>query len=163
MQKKPACRPDNAGLKLPAGFCALVFADSINGARQLVVRPNGDVFVASYARSGGGVIALRDTNGDGVADVKQRFGPGAGGNGIASKGDWLYFARDDQVIRYRVPAGTLRPTTPPDTIVRGLPARPGHSAKTIVFGPDGALYVSNVGFGPPVPGLGEIVRVAVPH
>ena len=25
----------------------------------------------------------------------------------------------------------------------------------------GALYVSNIGFGPPVPGLGQIVRVAV--
>jgi hypothetical protein len=33
----------------------------------------------------------------------------------------------------------------------------------MTFGPDSALYVSNMGFGPPVPGLGEILRVAVRH
>jgi hypothetical protein len=32
----------------------------------------------------------------------------------------------------------------------------------MTFGPDGALYVSNVGFAGPVPGLGQIVRVEVP-
>jgi len=32
----------------------------------------------------------------------------------------------------------------------------------MTFGPDGALYVSNVGFGPPPIGLGEIVRITVP-
>lgn len=33
----------------------------------------------------------------------------------------------------------------------------------MTFGPDGALYVSNVGFGPPPVGLGQVVRVTVPH
>jgi len=32
----------------------------------------------------------------------------------------------------------------------------------MTFGPDGDLYVSNVGFGPPPVGLGEVVRVKVP-
>lgn len=32
----------------------------------------------------------------------------------------------------------------------------------MTFGPDGALYVSNVGFGPPPVGLGQIVRIIVP-
>ncbi len=32
----------------------------------------------------------------------------------------------------------------------------------MTFGPDGDLYVSNVGFGPPPIGLGEVVRIAVP-
>ena len=32
----------------------------------------------------------------------------------------------------------------------------------MTFGPDGALYVSNFGFGAPVQGLGQIVRVVVP-
>jgi hypothetical protein len=32
----------------------------------------------------------------------------------------------------------------------------------MTFGPDGALYVSNVGFGPPPVGLGQIVRITVP-
>jgi hypothetical protein len=32
----------------------------------------------------------------------------------------------------------------------------------MTLGPDGALYVSNVGFGPPPVGLGEIVRITLP-
>jgi len=32
----------------------------------------------------------------------------------------------------------------------------------MTFGPDGALYVSNIGFGVPVPGAGQIVRITVP-
>jgi hypothetical protein len=32
----------------------------------------------------------------------------------------------------------------------------------MTFGPDGALYVSNVGFGPPPIGLGQVVRITVP-
>jgi hypothetical protein len=32
----------------------------------------------------------------------------------------------------------------------------------ITLGPDGALYVSNVGFGPPPVGMGEILRITVP-
>jgi hypothetical protein len=32
----------------------------------------------------------------------------------------------------------------------------------MTLGPDGALYVSNVGFGPPPVGLGEVLRITVP-
>ncbi len=32
----------------------------------------------------------------------------------------------------------------------------------MTFGPDGVLYVSNVGFGPPPVGLGQVVKVTVP-
>jgi hypothetical protein len=33
----------------------------------------------------------------------------------------------------------------------------------MTFGPDGALYVSNVGFGAPPVGMGQIVRIEVPR
>jgi hypothetical protein len=32
----------------------------------------------------------------------------------------------------------------------------------MTFGPDGALYVSNVGFGPPPNGLGQVLRITLP-
>jgi len=32
----------------------------------------------------------------------------------------------------------------------------------MTFGPDGALYVSNLGFGPPPNGLGQVLRITVP-
>ena len=48
------------------------------------------------------MLALRDTNGDGVADVKKSFGPG-GGTGIALRGENLYFATATKVVRWRLP------------------------------------------------------------
>ena len=63
----PTCDPDNGGLKLPAGFCALVVATDNPTARHLVVAPNGDVYVGLQgggqrggAQVPGGVMALRD-------------------------------------------------------------------------------------------------------
>jgi len=40
-----ACPNDDAGLKLPAGFCATVFADDIGHARHMVVAPSGILYV----------------------------------------------------------------------------------------------------------------------
>ena len=67
---RPTCDPDNGGLSLPAGFCALVVYDAKTATggparvRDIAVAPNGDVFVADQS-PGGGVLALRDTDGDG--------------------------------------------------------------------------------------------------
>src|SRR6266852_5906455 len=78
--RPPGC---TAGLQLPDGFCATVFAEGASGARHIVIAPNGDVFVntepsrgrratsgASSASSSGAILALRDTNGDGKANVQ---------------------------------------------------------------------------------------------
>jgi hypothetical protein len=71
----PACDPDNGGIKLPEGFCALVAIDETGAARHMAVAANGDVYVALQGgRAGkGGVMALRDTNGDGKLDAKDRL------------------------------------------------------------------------------------------
>lgn len=144
--KTPACAPDNAGLTLPAGFCALVVADSLGPARHLAVLPNGDLAVAirgGRGGTGGGVRFLRDTTGDGAADVTRAFGP-AGGTGIAFHGGQLYFATDDAVVRWPWRVGQLEPAGPPDTIVSQLTNRRQHAAKGIAIGADGLLYV-NIG------------------
>jgi glucose/arabinose dehydrogenase len=138
------CSPDNAALKLPAGFCATVFADSVTGARHIVVAPNGDVFVAT--RNGreqrGSIVALRDTTRDGKADMRVKFGEN-GGNGIFLRGRNLWFATNDAVLRYTLPEGNLLASTQVDTIVRGLPVG-GHASKSIAVGRDNDLYV-NIG------------------
>src|SRR5271163_692765 len=43
--KKAVCADDDTGLKLPAGFCATIFADGIGHARHMAVAPNGVVYV----------------------------------------------------------------------------------------------------------------------
>ena len=145
----PAC--GNAGLTLPPGFCATIFADSIGSARHLVVAANGDVFVAlQQARPNSamagippGVVSLRDTNGDGVADLKQRFGT-AGNTGIALHGGFLYADVGTAIVRYRMPAGALTAAGSPDTVVMGMPYTPGHRARNFAIATDGSLYV-NIG------------------
>jgi glucose/arabinose dehydrogenase len=144
-QSRAACLPDNAGLTLPPGFCALVVAESVGPARHLVVAPTGDIYVAvrNTRQTPGAVVALRDTDGDGVADVRVRFGPG-GGSGIALHDGYLYFATDDSVVRWPWRPGSLQPAGPAETMARELVNRGAHSAKGIALGADGYLYV-NVG------------------
>jgi len=137
------CDADNAGLTLPSGFCALVFADIDGRGRHLTVRQNGDVFVALRGRSGG-VAALRDSDGDGRADVIERFGE-RGGTGIGFFEGALYTAPDDGVLRYPIAAGALTPGGPAEEIVSGLPGpRTQHAAKNITIDASGTMYV-NIG------------------
>ena len=66
------CEPGNGGLTLPTGFCAIVVAEDVGQARHLAVSRSGDIYVVirNQADTRGGVVALRDTNGDGRADVR---------------------------------------------------------------------------------------------
>lgn len=140
----PRASACTAGLQLPDGFCATVFAEGVNG-RHLVVAPNGDVFVNTQGRggSGGGIVSLRDTNRDGKADVRQTFG-GSGGTGIALEGNNLYATAGTSIVRYRVAPGSLTPTGSPDTIVTGLPSNGHHSNNFVLQGR--SLFV-NIGSG----------------
>ena len=139
---KPVCAPDNVGLTLQPGFCALLVAESIGPSRHVVVLENGDVLVA-VGGGQGGVRVLRDTTGDGKADVVQSFGVG-GGTGIAFAGEYLYFATNDAIVRWHWQIGALQPSAAADTVVSGLTNRRQHAAKSIVIGSDGQLYV-NIG------------------
>jgi len=148
----PGMRPPGctAGLQLPTGFCATVFADNVPGARHIVVAPNGDIFVNTEARRGrrapgdsssGGIFVLRDTNRDGKADLRQQFG--GSGTGIVLDGNMLYATAGNSIIRYRLASGSLTPAGTPDTIVTDLPMTgPHHSNNFVVHGRN--LYV-NIG------------------
>ena len=138
----PACDPDNGGITLPAGFCAVVVADQVGAPRHLAVGPNGDLFVALQSRPGG-VLALRDTTGDGKADVTERFGS-EGGTGIALGKGVLYFSSATTVYRYTMGAGSLVPLGAPDVLVRGLPDG-GHAARNLALTADGRTLFVNVG------------------
>ena len=141
----PACDPDNGGLKLPAGFCAAVVADGNPSARHLVVAANGDVYVALQGArgSGGGVVALRDKDGDGKLETKETFGAGSI-TGIALRNGYVYVAKFNSVERFKLTAGQLKPTGEAETVVSGLPGVAQHGDKGIAFDGKGSLYV-NVG------------------
>lgn len=144
--RPPGC---TSGLELPQGFCATIFATALKGARHIAIAPNGDVFVNVEAGRGGrssgksGIVALRDTNGDGKADMQQRFGGGDGGTGIALEGNTLYATSGNSIVRYRVSPGTLIAAGKRDTIVTGLPMTGSHHSHNFVL-QGNSLYV-NIG------------------
>ncbi len=138
------CAPDNGGMSLPEGFCAVVVADLDGAPRHLDIASNGDLYVTlrgSRRAPGGSAMMLRDTTGDGVADVRETF-DSEGGTGIELWRDWVYVGRDDGVVRYRRSDGAV--TGEAEVIVTGLRARGGHAAKPIEIDADGGLFV-NIG------------------
>lgn len=144
----PDCLPDDAGLSVPAGFCALVVADGLGRARHLAVAANGDVIVATPARdSGGGVQLLRDTTGDGVADVRRTLieDPMAVAVQLweTNGRSWLYYSTHHEVIRLAWSPGADAVDGAPDTIVSGLPGARQHGSKTFVLADGGRLFVNH--------------------
>src|SRR5205807_748334 len=137
----------NGGITLPDGFCAVVLADQVGRARHLAVAPNGDVFVALEdgrgAAARGGVLALRDTSGDGKADRIEHFGT-AGGTGIVLGKGVLFFGTGTAVLRYALPAGQLTAAGEPQVVVHDLPAG-GHGAKNLALSTDGSTLFVNIG------------------
>jgi glucose/arabinose dehydrogenase/mono/diheme cytochrome c family protein len=150
-----ACGPGDAGLTLPPGFCATVFADHIGHARHMVVAPNGVLYVNTWSGSyygndgpppGGFLVALRDTDGDGRADATARFGPsyqqgGRGGTGIAIYQGGLYAEERDRIVRYELPKNGIAPKGEPETIVSGLPLTGDHPMHPFAIDRQGGLYV----------------------
>ena len=150
-----ACPNNDSGLKLPAGFCASVFADGIGHARHMVVAPNGVVYVNTWSgryygndkpHAGGFLVALQDTTGSGKADVNRRFGAtvqsgGAGGTGIGLYKGALFAEINDKIVRYTLPAGSIIPQGSAVTIVSGLPLGGDHPMHPFAIDADGSMYV----------------------
>lgn len=139
---------DDGAISLPPGFRALVVADDLvlnkkvgktgERLRGLAVAPNGDI----YAKGKNGQIwALRDTDGDGRADLIKEFGPGDGGTHIMFHDGWLYHSSRTAVYRYKYTPGELVPSGPMQTIVSGLPAEKDHDAKSFGFDESGRMIV----------------------
>jgi len=140
--KRAKCDANNAGITLPAGFCATLFADSVPGARHLVVAPNGDVFVSAQGKSGG-IVALRDADGDGHADSRVKFASGFNSSEVALFDGYLYTETTTGVLRFPMKPGSLEPAGRADTVVKGLPDK-GHFNKTFTIARNGTIYL-NVG------------------
>ena len=137
--------PGNAGLKLPAGFGALVVAETGAHARHLVVTPEGNLYVklAKPTAKGQGILLLKPTTG-GKAALAGGFG-NYGGTGLFEKNGYLYASSNQEVFRYKLDAKNevLNPAQP-ETVVTGLKMGREHETKSIALDNAGNLYV-NIG------------------
>jgi glucose/arabinose dehydrogenase/cytochrome c5 len=151
---RAGCPNDDSGLKLPAGFCATIFADGIGHARHMVVAGgvlyvntwSGEYYGNDTPHAGGFLVALQDKAGAGKADVQERFGEtvqsgGHGGTGIGLYNGSLYAESNDRIVRYTLPAGSIVPQGAPATIVSGLPLTGDHPMHPFISDAQGALYV----------------------
>ena len=123
---------------MPAGFKVEVFA-RVSGARWLALGPDGSVYVSQPGA--GQITRLIDANGDGVADSQRVVLSGLDRpHGMAFHKGHLYVANTGGVVRARlgadgVPAGSAER-------VNGYSSGGGHWTRTVIFGPDSAMYVS---------------------
>ncbi|HMR90351.1 MAG TPA: PQQ-dependent sugar dehydrogenase [Saprospiraceae bacterium] len=138
-------KPNNTNLpleklKLPEGFVISIFADSVVNARSLSYSPSGTLFVST--RSEGNVYALKDTDGDYIADKRYTIIQGGNmPNGVAFKDGDLYIAEVNRILKISDIESKLDNPGTPEIIYDKYPTDKHHGWKYIAFGPDGKLYV----------------------
>lgn len=132
------------GLRLPSGFEATVFSDKVGTIRHIVAADNGWVYGAlARPKKKMGAVAMRDADGDGIAEQRLYFAKGLKGTGIDIYDGYLYFGTDVSIIRWKLPEFGV-PTETPELIAHGFKASRQHAAKPFTFDGKGGLYV-NVG------------------
>jgi glucose/arabinose dehydrogenase len=153
----PTCPGDNGGLTLAPGFCATIFADNLGHTRHMTVAADGTLYVNTWSGQyfgfdkvpdGGFLIALQDKNGDGKAEVVQRFGAGVpekatGGTGIALYNGALYAEQNDYVLRFALTQGDPVPQGKPQTVLTGLPQTGDHPMHPFVIDTKGNLFINS--------------------
>ncbi len=145
-QADMASRVPEATLTLPKGFVSEVFADGIGSVRHIVVAENGWLYgaLSRPVKGGFGAVALRDADGDGVAEQKQYFAKRLRGTGVDIHDGYLYYGTNLSVIRWKLPDAGGAPTAKAELVAHGFTQQRQHAAKTFTFDNAGSLYV-NVG------------------
>lgn len=131
-----------SGLKIARGFRARVFASGLKGRlRHIAARDNGDIYVG-VLNNADGSYALRDSNGDGAADVIRQFGD-VQGTGVAVRNGYVYVSDNVGVYRYKLDGDALLPGGGKEVVVSGFTAQRQHAQKNFAIDDDGNLYVNN--------------------
>ncbi|HBH23546.1 MAG TPA: sorbosone dehydrogenase [Cytophagales bacterium] len=139
----PSPDPDNASLKLPQDFGAIIVADNLGRARHLAVDDKNRVYVKlGNTKNGNGIMALVDNDQDGRSDSEERFG-NFGGTDIKIHNGYLYASSDDAVYRWKMPENGEIPQGDPETIISDFHDGTQHKAKPMAFDKEGNLYVHN--------------------
>ncbi len=123
-------------VNVPEGFHIEVFAKGLDGPRAILALEDGTVLVTRPAMND--VIALRDTNGDGVADVmRTAVASVEGAQSLAMRGRTLYVAGTNRIVAAdRLPDGSFGEA---HDVVEKLPAG---GRRALALGGDGKLYVA---------------------
>ncbi|MBD2436861.1 sorbosone dehydrogenase family protein [Nostoc sp. FACHB-110] len=138
--------PEKPLLRVPPGFKVNVFAEGLDAPRWLALTPSGDVLVTETRQNR--IRLLRDSNGDGVADIKKTFASAANGLnipfGMTFADNYFFLGNTDAVLRFPYKKGQQQLSGTGQKIAN----LPGggynqHWTRNVVAAPDGKkLYVS---------------------
>lgn len=129
-------------LRLPPGLAVHAYSTEVPLARVIAFTGAGDLLVS---RTRAGVVSLleRDRDGNGRADAHRVLMENLDGpHGLALHDGWLYVAERTAIGRVRFDEATGRLAGPYTHVLTGLTTDGFHQTKTIAFGPDGWLYLS---------------------
>ena len=124
------------------GFTLELVTDDVPAARQIAEAPDGTLFVGSSSdcRRFTNVYAVVPGD-DGSVEVVTVDRSLRCPSGVALRGDDLYVAALNRVLRYPDIMDTFRDDPNPEVITDDLPSEIHHGWKYLAFGPDGYLYV----------------------
>ena len=138
--------PQNPILKVPTGFKVNVYAEGLDAPRWLTLTPSGDVLVTETRQNR--IRLLRDTNGDGVADVNKTFATAQNGVnipfGMTFAGNSFFLGNTGEVRQYPYTQNQQQLTGTGQRIAELTPGGYNqHWTRNVVASPDGTkLYVS---------------------
>lgn len=138
--------PQNPVLKVPAGFQVNVYAEGLEAPRWLALTPSGDVLVTETRANR--IRLLRDTNGDGVADINKTFATAENGVdipfGMTFAGNSFFLANTGAVLRFPYKIGQQQLQGTGQQIAELTPGGYNqHWTRNVVASPDGnKLYVT---------------------
>ncbi|HEY9650070.1 MAG TPA: PQQ-dependent sugar dehydrogenase [Coleofasciculaceae cyanobacterium] len=138
--------PQNPTLNVPSGFQVNVYADGLDAPRWLALTPKGDVLVTETRQNR--IRLLRDTNGDGVADVKKTFATAQNGVnipfGMTFADNSFFLGNTGEVRRYPYNSGQEQLTGTGQKITDLTPGGYNqHWTRNVLASPDGTkLYVT---------------------
>lgn len=156
---------------VPDGYSVTALATGLKIPRQLLVLPNGDILVSeglggnapplrpkdiiaglikgrakTGTEGGNRITLLRDTNGDGRADVQSEFIKGLNAPyGLAYANGAIYVANQDALLRFDYAEGQTQ-LAGPGVKIADLPAHINHHwTKALAASPDGSKMYVGIG------------------
>ena len=137
---------DLSRIRLPDGFRISLYAAELPGARLMAFSPSGVLLVSLTGE--GRIVALTGPEGGVRASHRYTLAEGLDRpHGLAFHGQDLYVAETGRVLRFPDAERALREGRSIDAagaevVIAGLPRGGNHFSRTIVFGPEGNLFVS---------------------
>jgi glucose/arabinose dehydrogenase len=137
----------------PEGFMVTKYADGLNSPRWFCLAPNGDLLVSesqtSRKKSANDIILFRDTDGDGIPDLRKTFMKELNQPlGMLFYKSWFYVGNTDGIYRYSYTSGQTEITGKGEKIMDLTPGGyNNHWTRNIISNPDSTKFYISTGSG----------------